>query len=44
MTSMVEVLEFLAVVLIQDAVELLSLGKFTEHPVHMQLMEDPVFT
>lgn len=43
MKSMVEVLEFLAVVLVQDAVELLSQGEFPEHPVHKFLMEEPEF-
>jgi hypothetical protein len=43
MRSMVEVLEFLAVVLLQDAVELLSEGSFTEHPVHQLLMGEPEF-
>ncbi len=43
MKSSVEVLEYLAVVLVQDAVELLSEGRFTDHPVHQQLQEDPVF-
>jgi hypothetical protein len=43
MRSMVEVLEFLAVVLVQDAVELLSEGRFTEHPVHELLMSEPEF-
>jgi hypothetical protein len=43
MKSMVEVLEFLAVVLVQDAVELLSLGEFPEHPVHQFLMDEPEF-
>eukprot|EP00882_Tetradesmus_deserticola_P023008 GHRQ01025033.1.p2 GENE.GHRQ01025033.1~~GHRQ01025033.1.p2 ORF type:complete len:233 (+),score=98.32 GHRQ01025033.1:693-1391(+) len=42
MKSIVEVLEFLAVVLVQDAVELLSQELFTEHPVHVWLTEDPV--
>jgi hypothetical protein len=43
MKSMVEVLEFVAVVLLQDAVELLAEGRFTEHPVHEYLMENPEF-
>jgi hypothetical protein len=43
MKSMVEVLEFLAVVLVQDTVELLSEGEFPEHTVHEYLMEEPEF-
>lgn len=41
--SMVDVLEFLAVVLVQDAVELLSQGKYPEHPMHQYLMNDELF-
>jgi hypothetical protein len=43
MKSMVEVLEFLAVVLVQDAVELLSEDLFPEHPVHQYLLDEPEF-
>eukprot|EP00775_Hariotina_reticulata_P005326 gene5326-5562_t len=43
MTSVVDVLEFLAVVLVTDAVDLLSRGKFMDHPVHRLLLDDPVF-
>ena len=43
MKSMVEVLEYLAVVLVQDAVELLSQERYTEHPVHVRLLEGPDF-
>jgi hypothetical protein len=41
--SMVDVLEFLAVVLVQDAVELLSEGKYTAHPMHKYLMASELF-
>lgn len=41
--SMVDVLEFLAVVLVQDAVELLSEDKYMDHPLHTYLMADEVF-
>jgi hypothetical protein len=41
--SMVDVLEYLAVVLVQDAVELLSEDKYTDHPLHRFLMADEFF-
>jgi hypothetical protein len=41
--SMVDVLEYLAVVLVQDAVELLSEDKYTDHPLHKFLMADELF-
>lgn len=43
MSSIVYVLEFLAVVLVTDAVDLLSRDKFLSHPVHILLLEDPMF-
>jgi hypothetical protein len=43
MDSIVQVLEYLAVVLVQDAVELLAEDKFAEHPVHQHLMENDKF-
>jgi len=43
MNSLVDVLQFLAVVLITDAVDLLSRDKFLSHPVHILLLDDPMF-
>lgn len=43
MDSIIQVLEYLAVVLIQDAVELLSQDKWADHPVHQHLMENAKF-
>lgn len=43
MNSLVDVLQFLAVVLITDAVDLLSRDKFLDHPVHQLLLDDPIF-
>lgn len=43
MDSILQVLEYLAVVLVQDAVELLAEDKFAEHPVHQHLMGNDNF-
>jgi hypothetical protein len=43
MKSLVDVLEYLAVVLVQDAVALLAEGKFKDHPVHELLEHNEVF-
>jgi len=43
MNSLVDVLQFLAVVLITDAVDLLSRDKCLDHPVHQLLLDDPIF-
>jgi hypothetical protein len=43
MDSIIQVLEYLAVVLVQDAVELLAELKFAEHPVHQHLMVNDKF-
>ena len=43
MKSLVAVLEYLAVVLVQDAVALLAEGKCKAHPVHELLVQDELF-